>query len=112
MERMEAQIASLAAWVHQVQASPSEPVQRRPSSSRSMSSGHSEGTDTYPGSSASSMLLLPAVLSSLGRGIKWLGVCVGVGGHHKIDRHNKNGWVNNNIECSCQVLKVTLMVIK
>ena len=77
MERMEAQIASLAAWVHQAQASPSELGQRRPGSSRSMSSGHSEGTDTYPGSSASSMLLLPAVLSSLGWGIKWLGVCVG-----------------------------------
>ena len=68
MERMEAQIASLAAWVHQVQASPSEPVRRGPGSSRSMSSGHSEGTDTYPGSSASSTLLLPAVLSSLDLG--------------------------------------------
>ncbi|KAL8566084.1 hypothetical protein ACOMHN_045258 [Nucella lapillus] len=62
MERMEAQIASLAAWVHQVQAAPGEgplPAAQRRNSSRSTSSGQSEGTDTYPASSASSLSDIP-----------------------------------------------------
>ncbi|XP_070211944.1 coiled-coil domain-containing protein CG32809-like isoform X2 [Littorina saxatilis] len=63
MERMEQQIASLAAWVHQAQSPPSEPVRRGPGSSRSTSSGHSDGTDTYPGSSASSLSDIPTSYS-------------------------------------------------
>ncbi|XP_025093932.1 coiled-coil domain-containing protein AGAP005037-like isoform X3 [Pomacea canaliculata] len=54
MERMEAQIASLAAWVHNCQT-PTENVRRGPGSSRSMSSTQSEGTDTIPGSTTSKL---------------------------------------------------------